>query len=314
MEKEVLVTGGCGFIGSHLVDLLVDKGFFVSVVDDLTANTSTEFLKKHLEENKVSFYKYDIRNLDLLLSIPKEFDAIFHLAAQSDVKKSVENPEFDFSVNTIGTFTILEFMRKKDIQKLVFAGSAGTVYGDTTTSPTPEFHPLRPISNYGAAKAAAEMYCSGYSSLYNLDIISLRLGNIYGPRSKRGVMYDFYHKLKANPEKLEILGDGNQIKSYLYIEDTIEAFNILYKSIKSGFDVFNVSSDKAVKVVDIADEIAKLMGIKNVNYSFTEGKRGWKGDVSFVSPDVTKLIKLGWIPRIPLSNGIKLYLEWLSQA
>ncbi|MCG3227253.1 MAG: GDP-mannose 4,6-dehydratase [Candidatus Heimdallarchaeota archaeon] len=314
MEKNVLVTGGCGFIGSHLVDLLVDQGFFVTVVDDLTANTTTDFLKKHLEENKASFYKYDIRNLDLLLSIPKEFEAIFHLAAQPDVKKSVENPEYDFSVNTMGTFTILELMRKKDIRKLVFAGSGGTVYGDTTTSPTPEVHPLRPISNYGAAKAAAEMYCSSYSSLYNLDIISLRLGNIYGPRSKHGVMYDFYHKLKTNPKELEILGDGNQTKSYLYIEDTIEAFNILYQSIKSGYDVFNVSSDIAIKVVDIADEIIKLLGIKNVKFSFTEGKRGWKGDVSFVSPDVTKLMKLGWVPRVSLSNGIKLYFEWLFQA
>jgi UDP-glucose 4-epimerase len=314
MEENVLVTGGCGFIGSHLVDLLIHQGFLVTVVDDLTANTSTEYLEKYLEERKASFYKYDVRDLDQLLSIPKKFDLIFHLAAQPDVKKSVENPRHDFSVNTMGTFNILELMRKKDIPKLVFAGSGGTVYGETTVSPTPETHPLRPISNYGAAKAAAEMYCSSYSSLYNLDIISLRLGNIYGPRSKHGVMYDFYHKLKTNSKELKILGDGNQTKSYLYIEDTIEAFSILYQSIRSGYDVFNVSSDKAFKVVDIADEITKLMGIQDTKYSFTEEKRGWKGDVSFVSPDVNKLKKLGWVPRVSLSNGIKLYLDWLSQS
>ena len=313
MGKNVLVTGGCGFIGSHLVDLLVSQDFYAIVVDDLTANTSTEYIEKYVEENKAAFYKYDIRDLDLLLSIPMEFDTIFHLAAQPDVKKSIENPEYDFSVNTRGTFNILELMRKKDVRKLVFAGSGGTVYGETVKSPSVEKSPLRPISNYGAAKAAAEMYCSSYSSLYNLDIISLRLGNIYGPRSKHGVMHDFYFKLKRNPKELEILGDGNQTKSYLYIDDAIEAFNILYQSMKNGYDVFNVSSDEAVKVVEIADFITETMEIKDTKYSFTEEKRGWKGDVSFVSPDITKIKKLGWVPKISLSNGIKLYLEWLSQ-
>lgn len=314
MEKNVLVTGGCGFIGSHLVDLLVSQGFFVIVVDDLTATTSTDYLDVHVKENKAIFYKYDIRDLETLSSIPMEFDSIFHLAAQPDVKKSVENPEYDFNVNTVGTFNILELMRKKDIQKLVFAGSGGTVYGETATSPTLEKSPLRPISNYGAAKAAAEMYCSSYSSLYNLDIVSLRLGNIYGPRSKHGVMFDFYHKLKRNPKELKILGDGNQTKSYLYIDDTIEAFKMLYESMKTGFDVFNVSSDKAVKVVEIADFIVEAMGIKDTKYSFTDGKRGWKGDVSFVSPDITKLKNLGWVPKISLTDGIKSYLKWLSEV
>ena len=313
MDKNVLVTGGCGFIGSHLVDSLVDQGFFVIVVDDFTSNTSTKYLEKYMEEDKAVFYKYDIRDLDLLMSIPEEFDIIFHLAAQPDVKKSVENPEFDFSVNIMGTFNVLELMRKKDIQHLIFAGSGGTVYGETTTSPIPEEHPLNPISNYGAAKAAAEMYCSSYSSLYSLDIISMRLGNIYGPRSVHGVMYDFYNKLMTNPKRLEILGDGNQTRSYLYIEDTIEAFNLLHKSIKEDFNVYNVSSDKAVKVVDIADKMIELMGIKDVTYFFTKGKRGWEGDVSFVSPDVTKLKGLGWHPKVSLNEGIKLYLNWLSQ-
>ncbi|NPD89339.1 MAG: NAD-dependent epimerase/dehydratase family protein [Asgard group archaeon] len=314
MEKNVLVTGGCGFIGSHLIDLLVDQGFFVIVVDNLSGNTSTKFLEQHLEEKKATFYQYDIRNLELLLSIPLEFDSIFHLAAQSDVKKSVEEPEFDFSVNTVGTFNILELMRKKDIQNLVFAGSGGTVYGELAASPTPEDYPLKPISIYGSAKAAAEMYCSSYSSLYGLDIVSLRLGNIYGPRSKRGVMYDFYNKLKTNPSKLDILGDGNQTKSYLYIEDTIDAFNMLYQLNTRGFDVYNVSSAKAIKVVDIAETVTKILGIKNVKYSFTNEKRGWEGDVSFVSPDVTKLKQLGWAPKISLNKGIEMYLEWLSQT
>ena len=313
MEKSVLVTGGCGFIGSHLVDWLIDQGFSVTVVDDLSANTSIKYLEKHLEEKKAFFYKYDIRKLDLLLSIPEEFESVFHLAAQPNVTKSVEDPKYDFSINTVGTFNILELMRKKDIQKLVFAGSGGTVYGEAALSPTPENHPLRPISNYGAAKASAEMYCSSYASLYDLDIVSLRLGNIYGPRSLHGVMYDFYNKLRIDPDKLEILGDGNQTKSYLYIEDTIEAFKTIYASIKEGYDVFNVSSNQAIKVIDIANKIIKVMGIEGTEFSFTKEKRGWRGDVSFIAPDISKIEKLGWVPKVSLDKGIKLYLEWLSE-
>ncbi len=198
ITKNILVTGGCGFIGSHMVDMLVNKGFTVTVVDDLSAKTDLRYLDCHLDGARANFHKISVQNYADLSLLDTDFDCIFHLAAQPDVKISVRNPRYDFETNVLGTFNILEYMREKNITNLIFASSVGTVYGEPEIHPTPESYPLKPISNYGAAKAAAEMYCSSYSSLYELNITSLRLGNIYGPRSTHGVIYDFYHKLQKN--------------------------------------------------------------------------------------------------------------------
>ena len=312
MLNKVLLTGGCGFIGSHLVDSLVQRDFHVTVIDDLSANTDVEYLKKHIEMGSVEFIQKDIRNYDTFRNLESSYDTIFHLAAQPDVKISVEKPRQDFEVNVVGTFNVLEYMREKSITKLVFASSVGTVYGESDFYPTPENFRLRPISNYGAAKAAAEMYCSSYSSLYDLDIVSLRLGNIYGPRSTHGVMFDFYQKLKKDSSKLAILGDGSQSKSYLYISDTIKAFELTYDNMKKGFEAFNVSSDKNTTVTEIADFIVYTMELEKVDYSFTGGKGGWKGDVTNVSVDTSKLKTLGWKAKISDLEGIRKYIEWLE--
>ena len=316
MIKNALVTGGCGFIGSYLVDTLIEKGITVTVVDNLSTGTTT-YLQKHIKTHSTAFYQYDIRDLDNLLSIPTNFDFIFHLAAQPDVKISVSNPQIDFEINTVGTFNILELMRKKDIPNLVFAGSSGTIYGEPDLLPTPENYPLKPISNYGAAKAAAEMYCSSFASLYDLNIVCLRLGNIFGPRSTHGVMYDFYHKLNKDPSKLEILGDGKQTKSYLYISDTIEAFTHLSNNINQGYDNYNVSPDEAISVVDIATEIVNVMNLKDVTFTFNVSggwKGGWKGDVPNTSMNIKKVRQSGWSPKISIKRGIKHYINWLSNS
>lgn len=196
---------------------------------------------------------------------------------------------------------------------MIFASSGGTIYGETQQSNN-ENQPLKPISNYGAAKAAIEMYCSSYSSLYSMQITSIRLGNIFGPRSTHGVMYDFYRKLKKNPKELVILGDGKQTKTYLYISDTIEAFNLLlnYEN-KNYFDVFNVSSNETISVTEIADELTEALGLSNVSYMYTGGKRGWKGDIVFTSMDTNKIRSLGWSNKITIREGIKLYVKWLNE-
>ncbi|MCG3215771.1 MAG: GDP-mannose 4,6-dehydratase [Candidatus Heimdallarchaeota archaeon] len=313
MSKRILVTGGCGFIGSHLVDSLIKEGHYVEVVDDLSANTSLEYLKQHLDCESARFFKYDIRDIEKLNSLSSDFDLIFHLAAQPDVKVSVSEPRFDFDVNVNGTLNILELMRIKDIPEMIFASSVGTVYGETDVFPTPESHPLNPISNYGAAKAASEMYCYSYASLYNLKIVSLRLGNIFGPRATHGVMFDFFHKLRKDSSKLEILGDGKQTKTYLYIEDTIEVFNHILKKIRAGHTVYNVSSYETISVTEIADELVTALGYDDVRYSFTGGKRGWKGDVVFTSVDISKLLSIGWEPKTTIREGIRIYSEWLNE-
>ena len=313
MAKNVMVTGGCGFIGSHLVDLLVSKGMSIAVVDDFSTKTDLRYLKKHLEEGKVQHHQISLQNYEDLMSIDADFDCIFHLAAQPDVKLSVENPRYDFESNTLGTFNVLEYMRQRDIADLVFASSVGTVYGEPEMHPTPEHYPLKPISNYGAAKAAAEMYCSSYSSLYGVNISSLRLGNIYGPRSTHGVIYDFYFKLKKNSKELEILGDGSQTKTYLYIEDTIDAFDRVYRNMQKGFDVFNVGSKEPTSVIEIAKILTETLGLSDVDFTFTGGKRGWKGDVPFTSVDISKLKSLGWEATHSIQLGIEKYVEWLNQ-
>ncbi|MHA1303248.1 MAG: SDR family NAD(P)-dependent oxidoreductase, partial [Candidatus Heimdallarchaeaceae archaeon] len=312
MTNNVIVTGGCGFIGSHLVDRLVESGYFVTVVDDLSAGTDTTYLEPHLKNNLVEFYKIDIRDFDKLKSLEKDYDCVFHLAAQPDVKVSVNNPRLDFEINIDGSFNILELMRIKDIPNMIFTSSGGTIYGETNHT-NAENQPLRPISNYGAAKAAMEMYCSSYSSLYSLNIVSLRLGNIFGPRSTHGVMYDFYHKLKKNPRELEILGDGKQTKTYLYIDDAIEAFFLLYNNIQKKFDVYNVSSNETITVTEIADVLVQAMGLSEVTYKYTGGKRGWKGDVIFASMNVSKLQSKGWKNKISIKKGIHLYVDWLKK-
>jgi UDP-glucose 4-epimerase len=312
MSNSILITGGCGFIGSHLVDSLIEEGNYITVVDDLSADTDIRYLQPHIDNEKAEFYKFDIRDYNKLKSIGREFDYVFHLAAQPDVRVSVEQPRKDFDVNINGTFNILELMREKEIPKLIFASSLGTVYGEPDVFPTPETYRLNPISNYGAAKAAAEMYCSSYSYLYDIDIVALRLGNIYGPRSTHGVMFDFYNKLMKDPINLEILGDGNQTKTYLYIKDTISAFDILFKNMRKGFECFNVSSNETTKVIDIANEFVEVLELQDVKFSFTGGERGWMGDVIYTSVDTSRLESLGWQSKIPIKEGIRLYLKWLA--
>ncbi len=309
--NNLIVTGGCGFIGSNLVDKLVEGGHFVTVIDDLSAGTNCQYLQQYIEDGSVEFYKFDIRNFDDLNKIDRDYDAIFHLAAQPDVKISVNKPIFDFDINVRGSVNILELMRLKEIPKIIFASSGGTIYGETYKKNN-ENQALQPISNYGAAKAAVEMYCRSYSSLYGISSVSLRLGNIFGPRSTHGVMFDFYNKLIENPHELLILGDGNQMKTYLYISDTIEAFTLLYKHINNGFDAYNVSSNEVISVKEIADEIVKDLGLDDVKYTYTGTKRGWKGDVIHSSVDTTKIRSLGWKNEIPIKKGIELYMNWLN--
>lgn len=312
MDSKVLVTGGCGFIGSHLVDALIQKGFFVTVIDDLSAGTDTRYLQSHIDAGKAEFLKFDIRDFEKLMQLDNDYDGIFHFAAQPDVQLSVSNPRIDFDINVNGTFNILELMRLKDIPKMVFAGSGGTVYGDATVHPTPESYALSPISNYGAAKAASEMYCSSYSALYNLQITTMRLGNIFGPRSTHGVMYDFFHKLKANPHKLQILGDGTQTKTYLYIDDSISAAMLLYEKLSTKYEAYNVSSDEIISVNDIAKIIIDTMSLNDVSFEYTDGKRGWKGDVPYTHMDTSKIKELGWQPQVTITEGIRKYIYWLQ--
>ncbi len=308
--KDCLVTGGAGFIGSYVVERLVSEKCNVTVIDDLSAGNK-ELLEPF--KDKIEFVVADIRDEDILQKISSGKDTIFHFAADPNVKTSVENPQNSYSVNVHGTFLILETMRRLDIPNIVFASSGGTLYGQIDVFPTPEDIQFRPISAYGATKAAAEVYLSAYAASYGMNAASLRYANIFGPRSTHGVMFDFYHKLKKNSKELEILGDGKQVKSYLFITDCIDASFLAAKSVKKGFDAFNIGTDSWTTVNEIADVISDELGIKDVKYSYTGGQAGWKGDIFKMLLSIEKMKELGWAPKVPIDEGIRRYVRWLKE-
>lgn len=239
-------------------------------------------------------------------------DEIYHLAAFPDVKLSAEMTNEVFHNNVTATFNILENCRKFDIKRLAFA-STSAIYG-IAPIPTPEDHPLNAISNYAATKAACEALIRSYSETYGIRSVIFRFANIFGPRSRRGVMYDFFCKLKKNPEKLEILGDGEQNKAYLYIDDCMDAMEVATTKSKNKCDVYNIGSETQIKVNAIAEIVVKEMGLNNVQFGYTGGRQGWVGDVPTMLLDVSKLKNLGWKPRISTEQGIRMYIDWLKKA
>nr|MDO8098940.1 SDR family NAD(P)-dependent oxidoreductase [Candidatus Njordarchaeota archaeon] len=310
--KSVLVTGGCGFIGSHLVDALLDRGNEVTVLDNLSSST-TEYAQPHLGKKEFRFVEGDIRDFAIVRKLCSDIDIVLHFAAQPDVRLSLTQSLEDHETNVKGTLNILEGMRTQGVPSLIFA-STSTVYGQATVIPTPEDHPIAPISNYGASKSACEVYMMSYSSCYNMSCVSLRYANIFGPRSTHGVIYEFFRKLRKNPNILEILGDGKQVKSYLYITDCVEA--TLLTSEKAGimgrFGAYNIGSNEKLEVNEIAKIVVDELKIPNVKFTYTGGRQGWIGDVPDMLLDTKKITMLGWKPQVDVREGIRRYVRWLK--
>jgi UDP-glucose 4-epimerase len=308
--EKALVTGGAGFIGSHLVDNLVNMGCKVTILDNLS-NSTTEYIQDYVDRGEVEFVRGDVRDFEAIESCLEDSSLVFHFAAQYDVRKSVSDPMYDFDVNVNGMINLLEVMRKKDISNIVFASSGGTLYGVAEAIPTPETYPLQPISPYGASKAASEMYISAYCACYGLCGVALRYANIIGPRSLHGVIFDFYQKLKKEPKSLQILGDGNQKKSYMDVSDCISASLFVTERSEKGFNIFNIGSDEWVTVNYISKLVINELKLQNVELSYTGGEQGWTGDVSLMLLDISKLKNQGWKPTIRIEEAIKKYVRWL---
>jgi UDP-glucose 4-epimerase len=309
---RVLVTGGAGFIGSHLVDRLV-KEYSVVVLDDLSEGT-IENIKPHMESSDFSFIEGSITSEEDVHRSLEGVTKVFHLAAQPDVRLSASDPMLDFKVNMIGGMTLLEGLREQDVGSIVFASSGGTVYGDSNVFPTPEETRLAPISNYGAAKCAFEMYLSSYAELYGMSAVSMRLANIIGPRLTHGIIIDLYKKLKKDSTKLEVLGTGRQEKAYMHVSDVVEAALILSEQMKSGHLAVNVSSGERLTVSRIAELVCEGLGVPVARIEYTGSKRGWTGDVVITDLDITLLKSFGWLPKIRLEDGVRHYLKWLVET
>jgi UDP-glucose 4-epimerase len=295
------VTGGAGFIGSHLVDALKAQRADVLVFDNLTAGTLENIKSWHKDKN-FSFIKGDLLSKSDLAKIEgTRFDTVFHLAANPEVKIGLTNPSIHFQQNVMATHNLLELVRKAENKPELIFASTSTVYGEPTRIPTPEdYAPLKPISTYGASKLACEALVSAYAYTYDFKAIIYRLANTVGPRSKHGVIYDFIQKLRADPKKLEILGDGTQNKSYLHITDCIEAMLLGLEKTRNQVEIYNIGSQDQTNVKTIAETVIKEMRLKGVQLKLTggvDGGRGWKGDVKNMLLDITKIKSLGWKPK-----------------
>lgn len=298
---KCIVTGGAGFIGSHLADELIKRGHEVVVIDNLISG-----FREYINP-KSKFIEKDVNNISTELN---GAEVVYHFAADPNVRFSADDPKRSFDRNVRTTFKLLEECRKKDIKKVVFA-STSTVYGEVPV-PTPETELTIPISNYGASKLACESYISSFSHSYGIKGTSLRYANIFGDRSTHGVMHDFYNKLKENPHQLEILGNGKQDKSYLYINDCVEASLFASDNQKSNYDFFNIGSSEKVTVDKIAKLMCKYLKIQP-EFEYTGGERGWVGDVRIMLLSIKKLEKMGWKPKIDFETGLKRYLDWLKK-
>ncbi|MCW3985513.1 MAG: SDR family NAD(P)-dependent oxidoreductase [Candidatus Bathyarchaeota archaeon] len=299
---HTLVTGGAGFIGSHLCDSLAQHNWEVTILDNLSAG-SKENVRHLLKRTpkKVKLLEGDCTNPAHVRKALENIEIVYHFAANPEVRLELSDPQTCFRQNIYATHILLQQLKDNmKIHTVIFA-STSTVYGEPKTIPTPEsYGPLKPISLYGASKLASEALISAYARTYDKKAVILRLANTIGPRSQHGVVHDFILKLRRNPRQLEILGDGTQTKSYLYIDDCIKAIETAYKTARNRVEICNVGSEDQTSVTQIAEIITEEMGLNNVKLIYTggvDGGRGWKGDVKKMLLDITKIKSKGWKPK-----------------
>jgi len=313
--SKILVTGGVGFIGSHLVDRLMVDGRNVTVFDNLS-NGSLKNLERWLENEHFRFIKGDLKKPGDVGEAVKDIELVFHLAANPEVRVGETDPSIHFQENLAATFNLLEAMRESPSAKIFVFFSTSTVYGEAAILPTPEdCGPSIPISTYGASKLGCEALASSYAHTFGLRTLILRVANVVGSRANHGVIIDFINKLETDPKRLEILGDGTQKKSYLHIEDFIDATTHVtsrFLDDEKKADVYNVGSVDQVEVKKIAEVVAEEMGLRDVNLVFTggvDGGRGWLGDVKIMLLSIDKLMKTGWKPKYTSEQAVGLAVK-----
>lgn len=303
-SKKILVTGGAGFIGSHLVDNLVNMGEDVRVLDNLSSGTLNN-LRHSLDE--IEFIEGDVRNAHQIPDILNGVSHIFHAAANASVPKSVKDPVYDFQVNTQGTFNLLKEARKQEIEKFIYFSSAA-VYGTPEYVPIDEDHPVNPISPYGATKLSGEKMGFAFKETYGLPFVTARIFNVYGPRQRKYVMYDFLQKLEKTPSKLEVLGTGRQKRSFCYISDMIRALLLL---IEKGEGVYNIGGKQPIEIGELAElMISEFASPTETEIHYTGSS--WEGDIKELVADITRIQKDGFQLNVSLKEGIQKLIEWYN--
>jgi len=301
---EYFVTGGAGFIGSHLVDRLIDEGNQVTLYDNLSSGNE-EFIKQHIGKDKFKFIEADLLDLEKVKEAIAGHDVVFHLAANPEARLAIENTELDLKQETIATYNVLEAMRVNGIKKIIFS-SSGCIYGETPVIPLPEdYGPVLPISLYGAGKLASEGLISAFCHTFDMQAWIFRFANIVGGRATHGVIFDFINKLKRNSRELEILGDGKQCKPYLHVKDCVDGIIYGFRNSHDKVNVFNLGCSTATDVTTIARMLVDEMGLKAVKFKYTGGDRGWPGDVPQVRFNVDKINSLSWKAKYTSDEAVR---------
>ena len=310
---RALVTGGAGFIGTHLVRELLERGLEVVCVDNFTLGHQ-ENVDCFKQYEGYKFYNIDINDTEKFCNKLKneQFDIVYHLAANSDIQKGGKNPSVDYNDTFMTTYSVLELMRRNNIKKLFFS-STSAIYGDKKELLTEVTGNLQPISYYGGAKFASEGFISSYTYMNDLETVIFRFPNVIGPNLTHGVIYDFTKKLQNNPHELEILGDGTQTKPYIYVLDLIEAIVkfTLDMEMHQGIEIYNAGVETATSVTTIANIVCEVLGYENVKYNYTGGNVGWKGDVPRFQYDLTKIHNAGWYASHTSDEAVRETAKWI---
>jgi UDP-glucose 4-epimerase len=310
MSKTVAVTGCAGFIGSNLVDRLVDDGNVVIGIDDFSTGKH-RFLQHALDKPNFSLVKIDLLDLDAVKAAIGGAGVVYHLAANADVRFGTEHPRKDLEQNTIVTYNVLEAMRANGIKKIAFS-STGSVYGEAKVFPTPEDAPF-PVqtSLYGASKAAGEGLISAYCEAFGFEACIFRFVSILGERYTHGHVFDFYKQLRNDPKELRVLGNGHQRKSYLYVQDCIDAIVLAMERATDMVNIYNLGVDGYCEINDSIGWISEALDV-SPRLTYSGGDRGWIGDSPFIFLDTTRIRALGWSPKRTIKEGVIKTVEFLK--
>ncbi len=299
-----LVTGGAGFIGSHLVDALVAQGKSVRVLDNFSSGRE-EFLAHHKSTANVEIFRVDLLDPESVKDAMQGIDTVHHLAANPDIRLGTEVTDTDLRQGTIATYNVLEAMRCEGVSRISFASSSA-IYGEASIMPTPEtYGPVKPISLYGASKLASEALITAWCGTFKAKAWVHRFANIVGPRGTHGVIFDFIHKLKNDPTRLEVLGNGLQEKSYMSAEDCVRAMVHLVGNTSEDVNLYNLGTGDTCSVRRIAEIVVEESGLEGVSIEYTGGDRGWAGDVPKTSLDVEYLLSTGFVPEMQSEAAIR---------
>jgi UDP-glucose 4-epimerase len=307
---RAFVTGGAGFIGSNLVDRLLRDGQQVTAYDNLSTG-QRRFLSEATSRPAFRFFHGDVLDTPALTAAMAGHDTVFHLAANADVRFGTEHPQRDLHQNTLATFSVLEAMRANSIHRIAFS-STGSIYGEPGVFPTPEDCPFpTQTSLYGASKLAGEGLLTAYATGFGFQVYIFRFVSILGERYTHGHVFDFYRKLLANPDEIEILGNGRQRKSYLYVGDCIEAILSVMDRSREAINIFNLGTEEYCSVDDSLGWITTSLGL-SPRKRYTGGERGWIGDSPFIFLDTARVRALGWRPTLTIRDAVLRTLDYLK--